>query len=248
MHEVERVLGSLLRDKVATYYLGDSDAPNRFVKLLETEKLMLIDHPDAYIKDDAELWIIEHFEFDCYKQTSKGSQSRREQSRIDAEFEQLSPTPEGKVLNETIKGEKGLKHFRKNVETCFYKHYNRIDDYKSSLETMGIIQPRMRVYTLFLIEETSPLGTNVLNNNKMEAVLLHRNKWFLDMLKSADKLDYALIVQPSTKGIVSFFIDRKDIEVYYPEIIDYDTKRYLDFTTHIIGGKFAFDYGQTENG
>lgn len=244
MNEVEKVLANLSQAQSSIHFFGNSDALDRFAKLLESKELVSPDHPDSYLKDDNELWIIEHFEFDCYKHTSKGSQSRREQARIDTAFKRLTPTPDGIVLNETIKGEKGLKYFRQNVETCFHAHYARIDEYKYSLEEKGIIQPGMHVYTMFLIEETSPLGTNVLIDEKREAVLLHRNKWFLDLLKGADKLDYVLTVQPCTNELAYVFIDRKDIDAYYPEIIDYDNKRYLDFTTHIIGGKFTFDYGK----
>ena len=64
MHEVERLLRALLQADGAIHYLGNSSAPVRFTQLLESKQLALQDRPDAYIKGDNELWIIEHFEFE----------------------------------------------------------------------------------------------------------------------------------------------------------------------------------------
>ena len=42
-----------------------------------------MDAPDMLVRKDNIALIIEHFEFDSYRVTRKGSQNRREQSRIE---------------------------------------------------------------------------------------------------------------------------------------------------------------------
>ena len=247
MYEVCRIMKEILESGGRILYKGDGNAATCFAKMLETSKLMCMDHPDAYIKNENEIWIIEHFEFDNYKQTKKGSKSRQEQARIDRVFDSVVPTPEGTIINETIGGQSSLRYYKENLKRHFKSHYDKISDYKTTLVEKGIITASMDVKTMFLIEETSPLGTFVKLDGAMQPVLLHQCKWFLDELHRSPDLDYAMIVHPDKKNIPPVFIDRSELSEHYEKVIDYDKLPYIPFNPHVIGGSISFDLRKGES-
>ena len=66
MNEVTEILKKYLSEELnSVFYHGDEGFVKRFRTVLLNGKRVEDDAPDTYIVYEDELWIIEHFEFDC---------------------------------------------------------------------------------------------------------------------------------------------------------------------------------------
>ena len=109
--------------------------------------------------------IIEHFEFDNYRVTQKGSQNRREQKRIDRLVKELAPTESSVYFHDKIHGHSSYQNYIQNVIRNFGEHYVRIGTYKRNLKDYGLINGTIDVKVIFFIEDTSPLGSMVVDQS-----------------------------------------------------------------------------------
>ena len=115
------------------HFHGDNSFVTHFAEVLFEGISREYEAPDLYIKYGNELWIIEHFEFDCFKSSRKGSTYKREQSRINKIEENIKPTKEGVVFHNTIDANSSYNDYVNNVAKIFNSHYQKIEKYKSNL-------------------------------------------------------------------------------------------------------------------
>ena len=103
---------------------------------------------------------MEHFEFDCYQRTRKGSSYRLEEARIQRAFDALPLVGNKAVLHDAINAPNSYEDYIKNVKQSFDEHYAKIDSYIQNLISDNVISDDSEVKVMFLIEDVSPLGTS----------------------------------------------------------------------------------------
>lgn len=74
------------KDGTEMYFWGHGNGVKKFLNFYQYGKMRFGDAPDRVILKNKEALIVEHFEFDCYCANRKGSQLRKEQSRIKREI------------------------------------------------------------------------------------------------------------------------------------------------------------------
>jgi len=221
-------------------------ADSYFAYMLKTGEIVFDrDHPDMYIRSGDDILIIEHFEFDSYpRKKGKGSEFRREESRIDRKLDELEYHEHGRTLIDSIHGDSSYENYIANAEHSFMKHYGEIEKYKDRLRDEGIITSRSKVKVLFFIEDVSPLGSIAGTHawsNDTEQVTLARSKEFIEFLKGHDKLDFILAANEYSGKKSLWFIDCAQLPVYETQAVDYKSLGFISFHPQVAGGRIWLD-------
>lgn len=105
-HEFE-VFRTYLNEAGGIRTYPEITADSYFVYMLKTGEIVFDrDHPDMYMRSGDDILIIEHFEFDSYpRKKGKGSEFRREESRIDRKLDELEYHENGRTLIDSIHGD-----------------------------------------------------------------------------------------------------------------------------------------------
>ena len=220
-------------------YYGTGSAAKAFADIFQTGEKLIGDAPDMLICKNDEALIIEHFEFDSYRVTQKGSQNRREQSRIDRLEDKLVPTESGICFHDKIHGHSSYENYIQNVCRNFEEHFRRIDTYKENLRDYGLIDDTKAVKVLFFIEDTSPLGSMVVDPSKnppsVQPINLGQCQEFLSLLNSSPDVDYVLACSMAGSIKVVWFIDRNEVGEYLKESIDYSKMQFIGYEAQVLG-------------
>lgn len=235
---IETLQKYLSKDSNTIHYHGDGMLVNHFADVLFNGISHDYESPDMYIVYEDEIWIIEHFEFDCYKRTRKGSSCRVEHSRIDREMDRIIPTEEGTTYHDAINANSSYENYIKNVKMYFEAHYKKVAQYKTNLINHNIAKEGMKFNVMFLIDDISPLGTSYVDEHSVWTVIdLAHSKEFLNIMNSSPDVDCVLATSCCSQEKFIWFIDRKQLDEYYKNIVDYRAGRFLDFTPHVVGSK-----------
>ncbi len=223
------------------FYFGDGKSAMSFGEKLKPEYFFCGEAPDFYIKENDNVLIMEHFEFDCYKVTKKGSEHRREEARIQRREDAIKPTESGTTLHDVIHGDSSYDYYIENVKRSFLEHYSKIDTYILNLTKAGVINKQSVVKVVFFIEDVSPLGTTVFKREGPSDGLIHvtlsDSREFLDLLKENDRVDYVLACSSYDNKQEVWFIDREQLNSYYENVIDYSSMQFLRFQPHVVAYK-----------
>lgn len=238
--------------KVIEKFLSDEENSIRFEgnqksSILNIENFLrvlnLYEKPDAYSIIDENVLIIEHFEFDSTFTNKKGSHNRKEQARIEREFENKLVNQQLKsgktyIYTDKIKVNSTSKNYIKNVLGVFKSHYEKIDSYKENLLKNNIIKKSMNVKTMFWIEDTSILGNFYLKDllnydiNITPIILLYCDE-FLEELKKCNNLDYVMFFGNCGSEKMCWFLDLNYIEDYIQNQIKISEIEIIDFTPNV---------------
>ena len=151
---------------------------------------------------------------------------------------------EGMVFSDKIKGQNSFQDLMTNLSHSFRKHYSRIPKYKENLMGYGLIDQSTQVRTMFLVEDVSPLGSMVIDNDgKQRPVIVLLCSEFLDLFSEAVDLDYVLACSSTAYENYMWFADRHEIDKYYMHAVDYSRMTFLDFGVQITGFKIALPQG-----
>lgn len=202
------------------------------------------DSPDLYVKIDNTVYIIEHFEFDCFRSTKKGSKYRVEEARIERGFKKIEPTTTGTISRDTIDAVSSYSDYINNVTKLFNNHSGHIPEYINHLKERNIIKPGDMIKVVFLIEDVSPLGTTAYErgegySGKMVPITLASSVEFLELMEKDPSVDYVLACSKIDDYDYIWFIDRDEIEEYKKEKIDYGNMEFLNWKPSVVCGKIT---------
>lgn len=222
------------------YYYGSGKGARLFSRLCATCPLHGYEAPDFYITSDDELLLIEHFEFSSYRQNRKGDTFRQEEARIQRKADAMVPTEEVTVIHGVIQGESSYQIYLENAGQAFCAHYSQIDNYVNNLRDDGILKEQdYRI--AFFMEDVSPLGTAMGGNSAWdpdtELVTLAKSREFLELFERNDKVDYVLACSSYENHRLTWFIDRKELDAYYKEAVDYQRLQFFAFKPNVITAK-----------
>lgn len=239
MSEAIETLQKYLSDKTnIIHYYGNDALVKKLFDALYNGTIHDYKAPDMYVKYEKEIWLIEHFEIDCYKHNRKGSAYRIEQNRVDQKFEHVTPSNNGTVFHETIEGTSSYEDYVSNVKNSFLMHYCKIDNYKQSLIDKNIAVENTKFVVMFLIDDVSPLGTSYIDKKgKWRPIFLSNCKEFLDILNNSPNVDCVLSTSCSSREKYIWFIDRNNLDEHYKNAEDYKNGEFVAFKPHVIGGK-----------
>ena len=241
MNEAVETLKKYLSNEINTvHYHGNDSLVSRFCDVLYYGKTVECDAPDMYIKIDNEIWILEHFEFDCYKANRKGSTYKREKNRIDRAESELEPSEKGVVFHDTIKADSSYVNYIDNVTRSFRSHYEKVEQYKKNLLEEKIADDKTDFKIIFLVDDVSPLGSSYVDERGIwRPIVLSHSKKFLQLLEESPLVDGVLSVSCGNSEKYIWFIDRRQINEYYNNVEDYDSCKFMDFKPHVVGVKIA---------
>lgn len=222
---------------VEIHFFGQGNGAKRFLDFYEYGDQYIGDAPDMIIFKNREALIVEHFEFDCYRANRKGSQNRKEQSRIKRASDMIIPTEEGVEFHDYINGESSYKFYLQNVNRGFEEHYAHIPMYQENLKREWGVDAFTKMEVMFLIEDVSPLGAEVIeregHSTQRIPIVLAQCKEFLELLGKRPKVDYILACSSVENNQYVWFIDQTEINSYYQNAIDYGNMQFLDYTPRV---------------
>ena len=228
-------------EKNTVHYYGSGNGAEEFLQMQSDSKMDYRDAPDMYIKKNNLVYIVEHFEFDCYKKTRKGSKNKQEQARINKKSETFPATEEGVIFHDIIHGESSFDNYINNAINAFEDHYKHIDVYIENLKRDSIINENDIVKVVFFIEDVSPLGSIAIErkgyNANMIAIVLAQCKQFIELIKDREKVNYVIACSETGNNNSIWFIDRNDIDDYLKNVVDFENMDFLSCEPHVIEGK-----------
>ena len=238
-------------DSTTVHYYGSGRGVTQFAELFPEHILDDIrpedkrDSPDLYMKKDNIVYIIEHFEFDCYSSTRKGGSSfRLEEARIEKRIRKVIPTEEGTITRDIIDAKSSYSDYIKNVSALFKKHSRHIPDYIKHLSESNIFKDNDIIKVVFLIEDVSPVGTRAYNRGdgyagEMVPIVLANCAEFLELMKSDTVVDYVIACSSIDRHDIVWFIDREDIQEYLSNAKDYAHMEFMDWKPNVVSAQIA---------
>jgi len=247
-NEAVNTLAHYFRNESNTvHFLGADEGVMLFCDLLQNGKTIADDAPDMVLIKDEIAVIVEHFEFDSFQVTRKGSSSRTEQARIEREQSQISANPEGVVYHSKIKANSSYHDYVANVTRGFTDHYKRIAVYKKNLVDKGFLSAAMTTKTLFLIDDVSPIGSIAFDRCGKEQqtvpVVLAQCPEFLQLLECSPNLDYVLCCSSAGSDEFIWFIDLSELPAYVEKQCDYARMQFLGNYPSVVIGKISIPEG-----
>ncbi len=139
---------------------------------------------------------IEHFEFDSFNRTSKGSEYRTNEFKIQKRFEKIM-NDELKCKNfvsmhDKITGNSNMKNYFDNFQKAFLNHYNKIDDYVDHIKEEFDCSQK-EIHICFFAEDVSPLGSVYIKDEKIDLLTPLFSDTIIEMLKNSPKVEYLII-------------------------------------------------------
>lgn len=189
---------------------------NYFSKLKETKK-----RPDAYAIQDDSILLLEHFQFDNSKISSKGSKQNKISAEMQRNFEKkFKEGCKFAVLSESV--EKSGINYVENFQTQFYKHAQKINNYKTDIEK-ELGRTFKKHLMGFVIEDSSPLGT-LYHDGKLRVVDLTFCKEFLDLFEKTPLLDFVVFAMTgNNENRILSFLSRNQIKERRKQQIEVST-------------------------
>ncbi len=210
--------------------LGESKEIQRLIWFLSNGKIESYELPDAYVKVDNQILIIEHFAidgFDTY--LDGGSKYQQRESMVDRDFRNKSATESGVHMTTQIGVANSYAGFLKNCQNKFEHHYTRIPVYKDHLLSGGIANEDTLFTVCFLIDEVSPLGTLTYDGEKLQPVCLAQSKEFLEFFSTKPDVDWILsaVVRMPESGYYPYFFSQQDVDNCNEHVLDYASFQFL---------------------
>ena len=227
------------------------NANMRYANLEEyLENRTNFERPDAYAKVGNSVCILEHFEFDSTKSTSKGSKSKIALNQIETAFKNVKPTEDGTVFHDhSFNTPHASKNYIANALRNLENHYCKIDSYIENLNKEGITHSSCDIEVGFFIEDTTFLG-NVFHDSKRQLtvpIVLAHCKQFLDIFETYSKLDFCLCASNYGSNYFLWFINRESIQEYRKIEIDIENVEIIDFQPKSIGFKVIVQPNQIDD-
>lgn len=242
MNEVLNVLQQYLSDETGNevHFHGSTEAVQWFSNMLTHGHIVEHEAPDLLITNANDILLIEHFEFDSFSSSSKGSKNQIEQSRIARMQKALPATEEGVSFSDVIRGDSSYHNYCKNAIENFNKHYAKIKKYKENIFSEEIVQAEPSIRIMFLIDDVSPIGTMASDKEgNLHAVTLAHCSAFINRLEQAPDVDYVLCTSCAGNKKFIWFIDIAEITAYKNNIENYEEMQFFASNPHVIGYKIA---------
>lgn len=239
MSEAERIIEKYFqKDNTAiVYYNLDQNIFNQVIKHIgKYEK------PDMLSIFDNNIIAIEHFEFDSFKRSRKGSDFQIKHNNMNNQFKEIIDkeltTKDYVTIHGQIKSTASLNNYYENFKHNFISHYDKIDSYINHIqEDFG---KNKEIKICFFAEDVTPLGNYFLNRKTSSSpYLLHPlySNDIIDLLINSPKVEYLIIGTYAMSDYKLIIIEnRKEVlEKFKQEKIDFKEEDYFVFEPQTTG-------------
>lgn len=202
------------------------------------------ERPDIIAVLDDKIIAIEHFEFDSFKHTKKGSDYRFQEFILQHQFEnkvQENISNSKDIMSSSeIKGTTTLKQYYDNFKKNLESHIESIPEYEENIKNYDEKFKNKEIEYWFFIEDVSPLGSYYYRKtNSSLSLLLPFSKDIIDFLKKHKELkriilgiyamdEYKLVIMNNDDKTLNemmnnkyFDVDESEFQVITPNIIDF---------------------------
>lgn len=201
--------------------------------------LQNFERPDGYYIAENTLYVLEYFEFDSTMSLRKGSETKRDNARIERGFNSVPPTDEGIVLRDSLHVQQNSKNYIENSLKNMDSHYSKIESYLAKLKDNGLMQKNVKIG--FFIEDTTILG-NVYSPHEwkpVEPVILCYCKHFLDKFENYPNLDFCICASTYSSQSFLWFINKQSVSEFRNLEIDLKNIEILNFQPKVMGFKIT---------
>ena len=221
-------------------YFGESEEIQKLIWFLKNGKIESFELPDAYIKVDHQILIIEHFAIDGFD-TYPGGGSKFQRNKVMSErrFGNMPLSESGVHSSTKIGVANSYENFIKNCKERFDNHYSHIPCYKEHLISEGLANENSSFTVCFLMDEVSPLGTLTHDGKNLQPVCLAQSKEFLDYFSNKPDVDWiisAVLHFPESK-YYPYFFSQQDIESCREHVLDYASFQFFS-SEHTLETRF----------
>ena len=211
-----------LKNIILKYFSKDNEAIT-YSNIDEIELNKMIQHMGGYERPDIlsiydnKIVAIEHFEFDSYKNTRKGSDYKIQDSIIEHKMQKKIDSDlaiEKEIyLHDEIKNNSDLKQYYSNFKKVLTSHIDNIQEYRNHIvDDFGNDKD---IEFWFFAEDVSPLGSYYYRKNNINpSLLLPFSKENIDILRQHKEI----------KGIIFGIYAMKE----YKLVIMYNDDETLD--------------------
>ena len=171
------------KDTIAiTYSEIDEEEFNKMI-----QNMGYYERPDILSIYDDKIVGIEHFEFDSYKNTRKGSNYKIQENFIEQKFNKMINSKTNKkneiVNHDQIINTSNLKQYYDNFKKILISHINNIDEYIEHIVSNYGSEKTIEIW--FFVEDVNPLGNYYLKKgNCSPGLLLPFSKEIIDILRN----------------------------------------------------------------
>ena len=213
MSERTHLINDYLRVNSSVLHNGFHVISEETLKLA-LHNLQSFERPDMYATLDDKIIIIEHFEFDASKRTTKGMKGKQEEALLE---QRISAMP----MDDEFHLDKGnydvsFENWQANFEQTFNSHYARISQYKESIRNHLNPDPNIPMLVGFFIEnQYSPV---VYDKNRCGELYYFDTIQFANKMTVSENLDFVLFGSYYDGCPRIFYIDRESYTDYRPLI------------------------------
>lgn len=184
MNELEKIISKYLsKDGTGiTYSNFNQEEVNKLFQNMQP-----YERPDILSIYDNKIVAIEHFEFDSYKNTSKGSNYKIQENIIEQKMQtaiksQLENNGE-LIIHDQIKNTSSLTRYYDNFKKVLLSHIDNISEYKEHIiQDLG---NEKEIEVWFFAEDVTPLGSYYYRRtNNSPSLLLPFSKDNIEIFKS----------------------------------------------------------------
>ena len=220
------------------HIFGSDKGVNDFLNFYTKSEIIPYEAPDAYIMNGNDCLITEHFKFDSFKRTKKGSQYEKEISSIRDLKNKKAVTEKIVEYSGVITSESSYSDYVSNIIREFKNHYKKIPNYIDNLKKGNIIDNNTHIKVVFMIDDNTPGSFVVDDEGKKTPIVLSQCEEFLDVLKESQKINYILSFSSVENNCYAWFIDRDEFDEYYENVVDYNSFQFYHPKPLVHGRKF----------
>lgn len=238
MNELERIVSKYFveDDMAITYSDFNQDEVNKLFQNMRS-----YERPDILSIYDNKIVAIEHFEFDSYKNTSKGSNFKIQENIIENRMQKeidLKLKDKGEVmLHDHIENNSNLKQYYDNFKKVLLSHIDNINEYKEHI--ISDYGKEKNIEFWFFAEDVTPLGSYYYRKSNLHpSLLLPFSKENIDILRQHKEIKgiiFGIYVMNKYKLVLMYNNEKTLNKIENDEYFKVEESEYMTFTPQTTG-------------
>lgn len=238
MSELERIINRYLSkdDTAITYSDFNQEEVNKLF-----QNMGIYERPDILSMYDNKIVAIEHFEFDSYKNTRKGSNfkiqgniiEKRMQNKIDKDLKKEKEI----WVHDEIENTSSLQYYYNNFKKVLLTHIDNILEYKEHI--INDFGDKKDIEFWFFVEDVTPLGSYAYKReDEHPRLLLPFSKENLDILRQHKEIKgiiFGIYAMSKYKLVLMYNDDTTLDNLEKDEYFKIDDKDFMSFSPQTTG-------------
>lgn len=237
MSEAERIIDRYFQNGTTAivYYDLDQDVFNNVIK-----NVGKYEKPDILSAFNNKIVGIEHFEFDSYKRSRKGSDFQIQHNNIEQNVQKIIDeklrTKDKVTVHSHLNSTSSLNNYFQNFKHNFLSHYEKIDSYIEHIQ--NDFGNDKNISICFFAEDVTPLGNYFIDRENDDKTYLLNPLYsdeIIDLLIKSPKVKYLIIGMYAMNEYTLTIIENKKeaLEKFKKERINFKEEDYLSFSPQI---------------